>query len=64
MRNSNVHWLVNEQQVVVFLSNKEEWESDTYNNVGEPQKYVEQTIQTHKKIHTYDSTYTEHKIRQ
>lgn len=55
---------MNEQQVVVFLSNKEEWESDTYNNVGEPQKYVEQTIQTHKKIHTYDSTYTEHKIRQ
>ena len=52
------------KQVVVFLHNKEEWESDTYNNVDEPQKYVEQTIQTHKKIHTYDSTYTEHKIRQ
>ena len=27
------------KQVVVFLHNKEEWESDTYNNVDEPQKY-------------------------
>ena len=44
------------KQVVVFLCNKEEWESDTYKNVDESQKQVEQRIQTHKKIHTIPLT--------